>query len=196
MGCGIQGCADLSDPGSRPRRSLVVNHTDGFDVATNIGAKMLLHLVGIGPAAPISLNYDGPQSEISRRSCPQKVELARSGEEDAIARRERIHECRLQGPCARRRKQDDRAFRPEDGPNSRQHPMGKFLKLRTAVIEHLPTHRGQDAFRNWSGARHLEKVTAGLANRVLHRIVPFLEPCRALKRRASVGLRAGDCKHR
>jgi hypothetical protein len=45
---------------------------------------MLLHLVGIGPAAPISLNYDGPQSEISRRSCPQKVELARSGEEDAI----------------------------------------------------------------------------------------------------------------
>lgn len=104
MGRGIQGCADLFDPGSGPRRSLVVNHTDGFDVVPNIGAKMLLHLIGIGPAAPISLNYDGQQSEISRRSCPQQVELARSGKEDAIARRERIHECRLQGPRARRRK--------------------------------------------------------------------------------------------
>ena len=66
MGCDIQGCADLSDPGSRPRRSLVVNHTDGFDIATNIGAKMLLHLVGIGPAAPISLNYTDLQAAMDK----------------------------------------------------------------------------------------------------------------------------------
>ena len=48
--------------------------------------------------------------------------------------------------------------------------MGKVLKLRTAVVEHLPTHRGKDAFRNRSRARHLEKVRTGLLNSVLHRI--------------------------
>ena len=173
MGGGIHGCANLFDPGSGPRRSFVVNHADGFDIATNIGAEMLLHLIGIGPAAPISLNDDRHQSEISRRSCPQQVELARPGKQDAIARRERIHECRFQGSRARRRKQDDRTFRPEDGSNSRQHPMGKFLELRTAVVDHLPAHGGEDAFRNRSGARHLEKVTTRLLNRVLHRIVLF-----------------------
>ena len=86
MGNGIHGCANLFDPGSRPCRSLVVNHADGFNAVPNIGTEMLLHLTGIGPAAPISLNDDWHQSEISRRSCPQQVELARSSKEDEIAR--------------------------------------------------------------------------------------------------------------
>ena len=196
MGGGIHGCTNLFDPCSGPRRSFVVNHADGFDVVTNIGTEMLLHLIGIGAAAPISLNDDRHQSEISRRSCPQQVELACPGKEDAIARRERIHEGRLQGSRARRRKQYDRTFRPEDGSNSRQHPKGKFLELRTAVVHHLPAHGGEDAFRNRSGARHLEKVTTRLLNRVLHRIVLFESAVDCRSGSSSVGLRTGDCEHR
>ena len=41
------------------------------------------------------------------------------------------------------------------------------------MIDHLSAHSGEDAFRNRSWARHLEKVPARLVDRVLHRIVLF-----------------------
>jgi hypothetical protein len=93
--------------------------------------------------------------------------MSRLHHEDAIARRQRVHQRCFPRASAGRRINHHRAGALKDALDPFQHALAKLCKVRPAMVDDRHVHRAQDAVWHRRRARDIEEMAAGFAGGVL-----------------------------
>src|SRR5918998_1018450 len=147
MARGIDRSPDRADVRGDARRGLVVHHQYrrvGF--VPPVLPEAPLDLLRGQLLAPAQRHFLDLVAQVPRRLGEQGAEMAVVERQDALTRRQHVHQRCLPRPGPRRRVEDDRTLaRAEDLPQGWQDLPGQLGELGAPVVYNRPVHRPQDA---------------------------------------------------
>src|SRR5438552_3653267 len=137
-----------------------MHNAHGFDLLIAIVSEPRFDDLRIDAMTPIARNEIDIETKLRSDLTPQDGELARLEHQDAIARRQRIHQRCLPGSRARRGKDNGLRSRFENFLQTFENVLCHPAEFRPPMIDRGTRHRSQYTLRNVRGTGDLEKLAA------------------------------------
>ena len=138
-----------------------MHHRDRLDGVAAVLGEPRLDACGVGAGAPVAVEDLDGEAEPARHLRPQRGEVPGLAHQHRVAGRERVHERRLPGAGAGRRKDQHVAAGAEDLTQAREHLLAEAPEFRPAVVDGRALDRAQDSVWHVGGTGNLEEVPAG-----------------------------------